>query len=100
MLRYPDDYDESDFRLEHPCEECRETANEKEYLFGLVGELVDILYRKPDVALFRLHDVIDEIGAYAGQRDIPDHLPPVVRMNKLGQEFHGITSDQVKSVTR
>jgi hypothetical protein len=93
---YPDDYDESWFNEEHPCSSCEDHENDKERLAAFFTELVDVLYHKENIPLFKLHDLIDEIGAYLGERNIPDHLPPVVRMNALGRELHNIPSSSIK----
>ena len=93
---YPDNYDDAWFDEKPKCHTCEEFDDNKERLATFFNELVDVLYRKEDIPLFKLHDLIDEIGACLGERNIPDHLPPVVRMNQLGREFHNIPSDLIK----
>lgn len=93
---YPDNYDDSWFEEEHTCPKCEVYEHDKERLASFFNELVDVLYRKEHVPLFKLHEIIDEMGAYLGERNIPDHLPPVVRMNALGRELHNIPSDLIK----
>jgi hypothetical protein len=94
---YPDDYDDSWFDEKHACEKCQDAENEKDYMRGLIDELVKELYHKEHISVFKLHEIIDELGAYVGNRDIPEHLPPVVRMNDLGKEMHNIPLSKIKS---
>jgi hypothetical protein len=94
---YPDNYDDSWFDEEHKCSECANHEDEKEHMRGIFGNLLEILYEKESIPLFKLHEILDELGAYVGNRDLPEHLPPVVRMNELGRELHNIPSSKFKS---
>lgn len=97
MGRYEDLFDH--YLDEEPeCPNCKEVQKDKEHAAYYFKKIVEILYSQESINIFELDSAISELGCYLSERDIPSHLPPVVRMAKEQQHFLHVTSDQVKSV--
>lgn len=98
MSNYPDDYQDHWFDVEPECPGCERHQDDKDFCAKYVEELVQILYSDNEhINIFKVHSLLEEIAAYTGAKFDVEHLPPIVRINKMGQELYNITSDKIKA---
>ena|ERR1017187_2989163 len=94
-------YNDDEYMDQEPvkCNECEETQSNLEGAQLEFEKLAKILYSNEHVNVWALDDAMQELAGYLGTKIAPKHLPPVVRMNQLGQELYNITSDKVKGLS-